>query len=245
VPPRAKRTLLKIPLVRAFAGGQKPGEPYEPELRAALKSLVAPGSLCVDVGAHHGLITVFVAELVGPEGRVVAFEAHPDNAAVLRDAVNEAGVADRVEIENLAVTDGATSQVSLHSGRRRASAEWNVVGTDVDGRETPSVLEVDAISLDQFFARGDSQPDLVKVDVEGAEAQVLAGMRRILRETRPAVALEFHNEEGWAGRAELFDAHYDLYTATGSHIDAGRETERVYHCVALPHERPFPVEVAL
>jgi FkbM family methyltransferase len=218
--------------------------PYEPQLRSAMAALVSPGSLCADVGAHHGLVTIFLADIVGPDGRVVAFEAHPENADVLRDAVEAAGMADRVTIENIAVTEGGAPRVLLHPGRGEASAEWNVVGADVDGRATPALLEVDAISLDAFFPQGEPQPDLVKVDVEGAEAQVLAGMRRLLREARPAIALEFHNNEGWAGRRQLFNADYDLYTAAGHHLDPELSIERVYHCVALPRERTFPSRLA-
>jgi FkbM family methyltransferase len=221
-----------------------PEPPYEPELRSALAALVQPASLCVDVGAHHGLITVFLARLVGVNGRVVAFEAHPDNARILRRAVEDGGVAAWVAIENQAVTDGAAPRVALHAGRQDASAEWNVIGRDVEGRSTPAQLEVDATSLDAFFDADEPQPALVKIDVEGAEAQVLKGMRRLLQTARPALAIEFHDEAGWVGRRELLDAGYDLYTPAGVRLDPARDVERVYHCIALPREHPFPERLA-
>ena len=73
---------------------------------------------------------------------------------------------------------------------------------------------------------------LAPVDVEGAEGLVLAGMRRVLREQRPVVAIEFHDDAGWAGRRELLDAGYQLAATDGSAVDP--EGPRVYHVIARP-----------
>lgn len=242
VPQRARRVLWRSRLVRSVAERVLTAEPYEPELGAALEALVAPGSLCVDVGAHHGLVTIPLARLTGPTGRVIAFEAHPDNAETLRRTVAAEGLADRVTVENRAITDGRTARISLHSGRRDASAEWNVVGVDVEGRATPARLEVDATSLDAFFDTEGFQPAVVKIDVEGAERQVFEGMRRLLKQARPALAIEFHNDDGWAGRSELTQAGYALYTTDGIRLE--QDAERVYHCLALPRERSLPQGLA-
>jgi FkbM family methyltransferase len=204
---------------------------YEPELQAAITRLVRPGWTCADVGAHWGIFTRLLADLVGQDGRVVAFEAHPSNARRLRLSLGRR-VRGRVTVENLAVTDGSAEHVSLHPGRQTASREWNIVGTDLDGRPTPAALEVDAIALDAYFA--DGRLDFVKLDVEGAEAEVLRGMRRLLRDRKPALAVEFHTDTGWAGRRELLDAGYRLETLAGEPIDAGPEAQRVYQCLALP-----------
>jgi hypothetical protein len=122
--------------------------------------------------------------------------------------------------------------VSLHPGRRHASEEWNVVGTDLEGRPSPPELEVGATSLDSYFA--ELPLHFVKLDVEGAEAKVLRGMRLLLRERRPALAVEFHTEDGWAGRRELLDAGYRLESVEGDPVDAGPKAARVYQCLALP-----------
>jgi FkbM family methyltransferase len=204
---------------------------YEPELQAAIRRLVRPGWTCADVGAHQGILTRLLANLVGENGRVVAFEAHSGNATGLRKSLGS-HLRDRVIVENLAITDGAAERVTLHSGRSRASQEWNVVGADLEGHPTPAEFQVAATSLDTYFA-GNSV-DFVKVDVEGAEAGVLRGMRRLLHELRPVVAVEFHTEAGWAGRSELLDAGYRLETLAGEPIDAGPEAQRVYQCLARP-----------
>jgi FkbM family methyltransferase len=204
---------------------------YEPEFHAAIERLVRPGWTCADVGAHEGIFTRLLADLVGESGRVIAFEAHPDNARRLQKSLRS-GLHDRVTVENLAVTDGTADHVTLHPGRRRASQEWNVLGVDLEGRPTPAELEIPATSLDSYFANGPL--DFVKLDVEGAEAVVLRGMRRLLRERRPTIAVEFHTPAGWAARTELLDAGYRLETPAGEPVDAGPDAERVYHSLALP-----------
>jgi FkbM family methyltransferase len=162
---------------------------------------------------------------------VVAFEAHPGNAERLRRSIGR-GLRRRVVVENLAVTDGAADRVMLHAGRQHWSQEWNVMGSDLDGRPTPAEMEIEATSLDAYF--GDGPLDFVKLDVEGAEALALDGMRRLLRDRRPAIAVEFHTDEGWAGRRYLLDAGYRLEAPSGGPVDAGPGAERVYLCMALP-----------
>ena len=238
VPASLKRALLKTKPGRRLAEWDVRGQAYEPELTAALERMVEPGWTCADVGAHEGRITRLLARLVGPTGTVIAFEAHPGNAASLAVAVAREGTEADVRVQNVAITDGSRSHASLHAGRNRASAEWNVVGTDVDGRVTEAELAVAATSLDAYFAAEPGRLDFVKIDVEGAESQVLAGMSRLLRETRPALAIEFHHEEGWASRTRLLEAGYDLYTVDGRRLENPYDADRLYHCLALPHEGP-------
>ena len=180
-------------------------ERYEPDVTATLRRVVEPGWTCVDVGGHIGRITALLAELVGPEGRVITFEAHPDNARVIRLHMEALGVASRVQVENVAVTDGCQASVQLYEGRRGDPAEYNIRGHDVDGNSAAALLSVDAISLDDYFLRrfGGGRVDCVKIDVEGAEVQVLPGMRRLLREYRPIVLVEVprRNRMGCASRA--------------------------------------------
>jgi FkbM family methyltransferase len=204
---------------------------YEPELQRSISDFVRGGWTCADVGAHHGIFTRLLAELVGDSGKVFAFEAHPKNARRLRRSLT-ASIRERVTVENLAVTDGASERATLHRGRGRASQEWNVVGNDLDGRPTAAELEVPAVSLDSYFAG--RELDFAKIDVEGAEASVLRGMRRLLRESRPILAIEFHTETGWAGRNDLIDAGYKLQTLAGNRIDTRPGAQRIYQCIAHP-----------
>jgi FkbM family methyltransferase len=201
-------------------------EPYEPELTAAIETVVRPGWTCADVGAHQGNIAETLLRLAGKRGRVVAFEAHPENAAQLRGRFRRART---VEVVNAAVSDGASERLGLYAGRHDWSAEWNILGHDVEGSPTRLVLEVPAVSLDSWFAPG-VPLHFVKIDVEGAEGLVLAGMRRLLRDEHPVLAIEFHDDEAWEARQALLDAGYALFGTDGSAIDPAEP--RVYHVIA-------------
>jgi FkbM family methyltransferase len=203
---------------------------YEPEVVAAIERAVPKGATCADVGAHVGAITRVLTRVAGASGRVIAFEAYPPNAEGLRDALAREGI-DGVVVENIAVTDGAEPTVWLHPGRHRSSAEWNLVGHDVEGHQTPAELEVPVTSLDAYFPAG-QRLDFVKIDVEGAEDRVLAGMTRLLADARPVVLVEFHDDQGWAARRHLLDAGYRLERVTGEPV--GADADRVYHCLARP-----------
>ncbi len=205
---------------------------YEPEVCANILKTVRPGWVCADIGAHHGVITALLAKLVGRTGLVAAFEAHPQNAAILRENIDRSGYRDRIKVENKAVADGASDKVTLFAGRKRSSSEWNVVGRDLDGVQTAPELQIPAVSVDQYFAG--QRVDFVKIDVEGGAAAVLNGMSRTLRESRPVVLLEFHNEREWNARQLLVRAGYDILDMKGKKVPDGPEVPRIYHCLARP-----------
>lgn len=213
-------------LLRRGPTGHPAIDPYEPELTASIEAVVQPGWTCADVGAHVGNITDTLVRLVGEHGHVVAFEAHPANADALRDRFRRIRV---VEVVHAAVSDGSSERIALYAGRNDNSTEWNVVGHDVEGTPTRVELEVPAVALDDWFAPG-AQLDFVKIDVEGAEGLVLAGMRRLLRERRPVLAVEFHDDDAWDSRVELLEAGYSLARTDGSAI--ALDGDRVYHVIA-------------
>lgn len=208
----------------------------EPTVTRACQAVVRPGWSCVDVGAHQGYFSLLFATLVGPEGTVTSFEAHPANAAELRRNVALNRLEGRVRIENMAVTDGASPRVDLYFGRASSSAEWNILGRDVEGNPTEVALSVAATSLDGYFPPG-ARIDFVKMDIEGAEELALPGMRRILRESRPLVMVEFHNPGAWARRSELLEAGYALYDVDGARWIPADEEPRTYQCLAVPREQ--------
>lgn len=182
---------------------------YEPDVCTVIKRIVRPGWVCADVGGNVGIITVLLAELVGYNGYVVTFEAHHGNAQLLHERIKINGYEKWMKIENLAISDGSCDHIWLFPCRNMWAGEWNIVGHDVEGNKTEPQLQVIATSLDTYFPPG-SCLNFVKIDVEGAEAKVLSGMRRLLMESRPLIIIEFHDEIGWAGRHELFVAGYSL-----------------------------------
>jgi FkbM family methyltransferase len=146
----------------AFASGR-----WEPETTALVAKLSA-GAVFVDVGANVGYFTRLAAERVGAAGRVYAFEPEPSNfAALLRNTARyshvhaiPAAVGDRDGLDTLFTTDDGCNSLVVTANRYR----WS-----------PTV------TFDTFVeASGLETIDLVKIDAEGNEPAVLAGMRRSL-----------------------------------------------------------------
>jgi len=86
---------------------------YEPVTTKLLESLLEEGMTFVDVGAHVGLFTLPAAKWVGQSGRVIAFEPHPDNFAMLNDNIEANTLGEHVDAIQSAVSD-CTTPVSLH-----------------------------------------------------------------------------------------------------------------------------------
>lgn len=149
-----------------------------------IDALAAPGATVVDVGANIGYNTVYAARRVGPAGRVVAVEPAPDNLAVL-----ERNVA-ACRLSNVGIERSAAGRAS---GRcelylRGDTSAVNSLFPESCYSHVTGVIEVPLARLDDLV--GDA--DLVKIDVEGAELDVLEGMPRLL--SRPGLALiaEWH-----------------------------------------------------
>jgi FkbM family methyltransferase len=148
---------------------------FDAEL-AFLKRVARPGAVVVEVGAHHGMLTVQLARWVGAEGRVHAFELNAENALVLA--------------ANLGVNRLFQAGV-IHA------AVWEREGAvGAEGERVGSAgASVPMVSLDAWLRRaGVGRVDLLKVDVEGYEGHVLRGAREILA-SGPALDLELHLDD--------------------------------------------------
>lgn len=165
-----------------------------------------------------------------------SFEAYPENAKRLLCNLRNSKYSKRVRVENVAVSDGSKDYIWLFPGRGKDSAEWNIMGQDVEGNRTEPEIIVPSISLDDYFPRG-SQLDFVKIDVEGAEALVIRGMQRILSENRPILIIEFHYDDVWnIGSKQLVGLGYILYRINNRFIEPVIDLQGPYHCLALPDE---------
>jgi FkbM family methyltransferase len=155
---------------------------YELEVQRALVRFLRPGMTFWDVGAHAGFMTLLASRLVGAGGRVHAFEPAERSRARLRAALR-ANDTSNVIVHDVAV--GATSgTATLYS--HGTSSMWTTVAELGDA----PVVDVTARTLDDL-ADELGTPDLIKVDVEGAETDVLCGARRLLAAGRSKLVVEF------------------------------------------------------
>lgn len=148
------------------------GGALEPELPLLVR-LVGPGDTAVDVGAHYGSHTAALAELVGPSGRVIAFEPLPIAFRILERTVAANGFEN---VETYQVAAGET----LGSAKLLMNADPSRTRIDLDG-DGVRVVTLDSLALDDVR--------FVKIDTEGHEDAVLAGATATLAK-QPIVMLE-------------------------------------------------------
>lgn len=147
-----------------------------------LRSHLRPGMVVLDIGANVGDVAAVIADCVSPTGRVVAFEASPDNAERLRVRFR---YVPHVEIRHAAVTDQQgtmTLHLDAKSSKRHSLFEAAV---SVRG-ETITVPAVTLGAVAGELAR----VDFIKIDAQGAEGRILAGGRRLLERDKPVVLFE-------------------------------------------------------
>ena len=145
---------------------------------ALLRSVVRRGDVVVDVGANVGFQTRLLAEAVGPEGRVYAFEPERTNFRRLESVVH--GLP-QVEIARAALSD-EPGELALYPSERLGVDHRTYPVPDRVGSD-----RVPAVTLDGTLAPG-TRVRLIKVDVQGYELRVLGGMRRVLDDS-PDVCL--------------------------------------------------------
>jgi len=175
----------------AFATGTA-----ERPLQLAIERELRPGATFFDIGANVGFMALIAARAVGPSGRVVAFEPVPENVAAIRENMALNGV-DWFEVHEAAVAEQPGRADLILSG---VSAFSRLASTSTPS-EARGRIEVEVTSIDAFMAAGGPLPDVVKIDVEGAELEVIAGMRGMLERHRPVILCEVHDSN--AAYAEL------------------------------------------
>lgn len=163
------------------------GSVYEPATTDFFIQQLRPGHVFVDIGANHGYFTMLAASLVGPSGQVFAFEPNPRVFEQLRTHVRLNRFEPRVSLQSCALADRAggtarlyVSQVATNSGL--SSLTPNAELLDTGGLSEDGTVDVPLETFDRWrAAAGVERVDLVKIDVEGAEALVIAGMAETLR----------------------------------------------------------------
>jgi FkbM family methyltransferase len=184
-----------------------------------LQRTLRPGQVFVDVGANIGYFTLLGAQLVGPQGRVVAIEAHPGLAELLRRNVIMNGLYGYVTTWHRAAWSGTTT-LQLHQRLNFSGASSvGAIGEEALDRlgDTEEMVAVQAVAVDDLLV--DLPPvDVLKMDIEGAELQAFTGLSRTLGSS-PGIAVMFE----WApalmeGVGDKAEALVDLLEGHGLHF---------------------------
>ncbi len=161
---------------------------WEPDETALFLKTVKPGDTVVDAGAHVGYYTVIASRLVGPEGKVYAFEPDPANFELLRKNVQVNGLTN-VVIEQKALSN-RKGRIKLFIASEN-KGDHRIY--QPEGQTRPSV-DVEAVRLDEYLRGRESKIDVLKMDTQGAEGVILEGMTGLLegRTDGPAIFMEFY-----------------------------------------------------
>jgi len=159
------------------------GRWFESEI-ALLPKLLAPGGRVVDVGANAGVYALAAARIVGPEGRVVAFEPSPDARARLLAGAEKNGFGHLV-VRPEALAD-RVGEALLHFDEASELASLTAPASGSGQSVAVPVSTLDALR-DALDLRG---VELLKIDAEGAEEAVVRGARAFLDESDPLILHE-------------------------------------------------------
>ncbi len=164
------------------------GRYYEAHTQMLFERALRPGDVFVDIGANIGMTVLMAARCVGPAGRVLAFEPNPRVYQRLSDHIARNGLAALAEARNCALGDVAT-ELELHVPLHPGQATFAPLASDHEGRETMSVKV--PVRVGDHELRGlPEAPMMVKIDTEGFECRVLAGLKHTLETRKPAVVCE-------------------------------------------------------
>lgn len=177
---------------------------WEPEITAWLQSTLHEGQVFVDIGANVGYYSLLASRLVGPGGHVVAVEAHPRMAELLRRNV----IANRASVATWHRAAWSHSEELTFHMRSQFRSNSSVGSLDahslVELGDTEEEVAVQGVAVDALLA-GLPHVDIIKIDIEGAETRALVGLSGTLA-SNPGVTLLL---EWCPGQMKMFDDEPD------------------------------------
>jgi FkbM family methyltransferase len=175
---------------RGFAGNVMLDGYWEIWLTQFFARNLKPGMRTIDIGANYGYYTLLFSDIVTHTGRVLAAEPNPAAADLLRQSVRLNGFANRVTVIEAALGAEADSSGTLFVPDGEPKNAHIGASQEAGRVHTVKLTSVDCL------AAGMDRVDMVKIDAEGGEMSIIAGMRDLLNTRPPALVLEFNTDRG-------------------------------------------------
>ena len=201
----------------------------------AVRKYVREGDHVWDVGGNVGVFTIAAAHLAGSNGQIVTIEADPFLASLLQRSTLHANNSDRkINILCAAASDAVGLARFMVASRGRSSSSLERSGHRSQAGGIRYYQYVPTMTLDSLLGQF-APPQVVKIDVEGAEAFVLAGAERMLSEARPRLYIEVGKEQSNTVASVLKSHGYRLYD--GDADDGIELAHCAYNTFAVPTEQ--------
>jgi FkbM family methyltransferase len=157
-------------------------ELYERETVMLCRRIIKPGMTTLDIGAHIGYFTRLFSMLIGKEGKVYAFEPHPENFHLLQTNTSRFS---NVFLSNKAISDAnGVNRLFMSNANSGSHSLFQSVVMLRNHTASPS-LERELVTLDTFWEEsGRPSIDFIKMDIEGAEPRALKGAQQLLRHNK-------------------------------------------------------------
>jgi FkbM family methyltransferase len=183
---------------------------------AWLTTHLKEGDTAIDIGAHHGVMSVLMAAKCGQSGRVIAFEPDPHARAVLMKNLSLNPKVKRPDLEGLACSD-EVGEATLFSRGGNSQSSLARTGLGSSGPAGAERIQVSVVTLDSYLSqRGLPTPSCVKIDAEGAEIRILKGARQVLL-SEADILCELH-PYAWPEFQNTLHELKDLVASTGRRI---------------------------
>lgn len=188
---------------------------FELPLTNYLLQNVKPGQTVVDLGAHIGYFSVLLGHLVGPQGKLFAYEAHPRAYAYLMDNLSINCLHDRANAWNRAVYSTPTT-LPFHASKRFLGNssihphDESYFRHYVDELET---IQLETVVLDIHLGQL-ATIDFIKMDMEGGEYHAFLGMETIVKERAKTIIFEVNRnmlQQDWDSFVQLLRTYREVY----------------------------------
>jgi len=204
---------------------------HEPEVQELLANVLRPGMTYYDVGANVGFFAVIAARLVGPSGHVVCFEPLPENAEQIEYNARLNGFTNViVRCEAL----GGSNRTDVFN--TSVEPTWGMLSTvGKPPEQAAGQISVNVRTLDSLCVPGGLPiPDVIQIDIEGAEAEFLEGASATLTAKRPILVIELHRTNDAV--TSVLDRFGYTYAVLGS-SESVHDVAWDANIIAIPQER--------
>lgn len=161
---------------------------WEVPIQSVARLFISPGDTVLDIGSNTGGLAIAFARMTGPEGMVIGFECNPRMLEWAR-ANAEVNEAPQINVLDRACFHTADLELKFFAEESTFGVGSSLVYSEGDGQ----FVSVKTTTVDKECSERGLSPTFVKIDVEGAEVDVLAGMSETIKRCQPVIVIERQN----------------------------------------------------